>query len=107
MTDYKDNGGGLLPKQRRALIQLRKYAYTHWWATTNNLHAGSRQTAVYVLQRHYGFTQKQLSQEFDVSIKTIRNDVKSAYFLYDNSGFARRAADKLYDYIKNYNSYRI
>lgn len=100
-------GGGLLPKQHKALIQLRKYAYTHWWATTNNLRAASRQIAVYVLQRHYGFTQNQLSQEFDVSIKTIRNDVKSAYFLYDNSALTRKAADKLYDYIKNSNSYRI
>ena len=105
--NYQQIQGGYLPRQKSALVQLRKYAYTHWWSTTDRLTQATRQTAVYVLHRHFGFTQQQLAESLYVSVRTVRNDIQTSYFLYEHSPLAKREADKLYDFIKNKNFYKL
>lgn len=90
-------GGGYRPPADVILIKVKEFRRRNH--RPEQISIDERRIIAYTLYQHFGFTSKQISETYQCTQRTARNDISLMEWRIKNYARYRDRVQKLYDYI--------
>lgn len=90
-------GGGYRPPADVILIKVKDFRRRN--GRPEQISIDERRIIAYTLYQYFGFTPKQISEAYNCTQRTVRNDIFLAEWRVKNYARFRDRIQKLYDYI--------